>query len=234
MSGGFTGLKDPVGDLDDAVAAFEAGEPVLIHDATERENEIDIVYPASAVTPTAVSRMRNDAGGLICVALSDAVAREFDLPFLADSLDHPVGEANDLAYDDRSSFSLPVNHSETYTGITDNDRALTITMLAAAARDPAATDFATEFNAPGHVHLLKAAPGLLEERQGHTEFGVALAERAGVPQAAVVCEMLDDRTGEALSRQKAVAYAREEGLVFIDGSTITNRIRSGVTRADER
>jgi len=66
--------------------------------------------------------MRNDAGGLICVAVADSVADAFGLPFLADALDHPAVN-DDPEYDDRSSFSLPVNHRETFTGITDEDRA---------------------------------------------------------------------------------------------------------------
>ena len=60
--------------IDAALAAFRAGEPVLVHDAADREGETDLIYPASAVTPAAVARMRNDAGGLICTALSYEVA----------------------------------------------------------------------------------------------------------------------------------------------------------------
>ncbi|MFW5935271.1 MAG: 3,4-dihydroxy-2-butanone-4-phosphate synthase, partial [Halolamina sp.] len=101
---------DAVDAVEAARAAFARGEPVLIHDAADREGEVDIVYPAAAVDPDAVSRLRNDAGGLICVAISDGVADAWELPFLADALDHPATEAGHLEYDDRSSFSLPVNH----------------------------------------------------------------------------------------------------------------------------
>jgi len=70
----------------DAVAAFARGEPVLIHDAADREGETDLVYPAGAVSPDAVARMRNDAGGLVCVALSDRVAEALELPFMQEVL----------------------------------------------------------------------------------------------------------------------------------------------------
>ncbi len=131
--------------VDDAIAAFSRGDPVLIHDFADREGETDIVYPATAVDAAAVSRLRNDAGGLICVALADSVCAAFGLPFLQDTLDHPAAADHDLAYDERSSFSLTVNHRETFTGITDVDRARTISELGAAAaavevddaRDPA-------------------------------------------------------------------------------------------------
>ena len=216
------------GDVDRAVAAFRAGEPVLIHDADDRESEVDLVYPADAVTPAAVSRMRNDAGGLICVALADDVAEAADLPFAADALDHPAVGNRGVAYDDRSSFSLTVNHRDTFTGVTDHDRSLTITALAdvadrvhsGAAYD--ADDFAADFRAPGHVHVLRAAPNLLADRRGHTELGLALAEEAGLPPAVVVCEMLDDETGGALATADAGTYAERRDLVYVEGSRLVD------------
>ena len=144
------------------------------------------------MTPAAVARLRNDAGGLVCVALSDPVARAFDLPFAREVIDHPAAEGGSLAYGDQSSFSLTVNHRDTYTGITDEDRSKTITELSRAASAPDDFDFADEFRAPGHVHLLRAAPGLLDDRRGHTELGLVLAAAAERPPAVVVCEMLDD------------------------------------------
>jgi len=216
--------NEPAGGLDNAITAFQQGKPVLIHDAADRENEVDLVYPAHLVTSSDVARLRNDAGGLICVALSYDVAEAFALPFAAEELSHPAGSEIGIEYDDRSSFSLTVNHRDTFTGIVDNDRAQTISALGEAARNPDDVDFAAEFDTPGHVHLLKAAPNLLEDRQGHTELGVALAEMADVPPAAVVCEMLDDETGGALSRTNAAAYAGENDFVFLDESTIIDEV----------
>ncbi len=203
-----------------AVEAFQAGKPVLIHDFDDREGEVDMVYPAVDVTAGDVSRLRNDAGGLICVALGPEVADAFDLPFLADEIDHPVAESDHLGYDERSSFSITVNHRETYTGITDNDRALTISELGTAAAAPEETDFPRTFRAPGHVHLLRASRYGLSDRRGHTEMGVALAHEAGRPPAAVVCEMLDDETGEALSVEDARAYAARNGFPFVEGEDL--------------
>ncbi len=213
----------PAGSVDRAVEAVRRGQPVCIHDAADREGETDLVYPAVGVTPAAVARLRNDAGGLVCVALSHDVATEFDLPFLQDELDHPAAAEHDLAYDDRSSFSLTVNHRDTHTGITDEDRALTISELGAAARTPDQAEFVTSFRTPGHVHLLRAAEGLLDARQGHTEFGVALAEAADVPPAVVVCEMLDDETGGALDPTDAADYAAANGIPYVEGERLLER-----------
>jgi 3,4-dihydroxy 2-butanone 4-phosphate synthase len=210
---------------EDAIGAFRRGQPILIHDAADREGEVDLVYPAAAVTPDAVARLRNDAGGLVCVALADEVADAFALPFLQETLDHPSAADHDLAYDERSSFSLTVNHRDTHTGITDEDRSLTIRALAEAASDPGATAFAEEFRSPGHVTLLRGAPALLDDRLGHTELGLAIAAAADQPPAVVVCEMLDDETGGALSPAPARAYADREGLVYVEGSAIVDRLR---------
>ncbi|PSQ42126.1 3,4-dihydroxy-2-butanone-4-phosphate synthase [Halobacteriales archaeon SW_5_68_122] len=223
-----------------AVAAFAAGEPVLIHDAADREGEVDLVYPAAAVDAGDVARMRNDAGGLVCVALPDDVCATWGLPFVQETIDHPAAASHDLSYDDRSSFSLTVNHRDSFTGITDADRALTISELGGAAAavrratamagdaahgavDAGPEAFAERFRAPGHVHLLRAAPDLLADREGHTELGVALADAAGVEPAVVVCEMLDDEGADALPPAGARAYADRHGLVYVEGAELLAR-----------
>jgi 3,4-dihydroxy 2-butanone 4-phosphate synthase len=210
--------------VDAAIAAYRRGEPILVHDAADREGETDLIYPAHAVDADAVARLRNDAGGLICVALSDEVAAAWSLPFMQEQLDHPAAADHELAYDERSSFSLTVNHRDTFTGITDADRALTISRLGESARAPDTLEFAADFRAPGHVHLLRAAPELLGDRQGHTELAVALAIAADRPPAAVVCEMLDDETGEALSPADARTYADRNGLAYVEGADLIARL----------
>ncbi len=210
--------------FDRALAALASGEPILVHDAADREGETDLIYHADAVTPDAVARLRNDAGGLVCVALGYDVAEAFDLPFYTDAVDHPATADHELGYDDRSSFSLTVNHRDTYTGITDADRSTTIQALGEAATAPDEAAFAEQFRVPGHVHLLKAAPDLLAQREGHTELGVALAEAADLSPAVVVCEMLDDDTGTALTPVDARAYADRHGFVYLEGRDVLDRL----------
>jgi 3,4-dihydroxy 2-butanone 4-phosphate synthase len=214
--------RESTSGLDRALAAFRAGDPVLVHDAADREGETDLLYPASAVTPAAVSRLRNDGGGLIFVALTDAVADRFDLPFLHEAVSHPANDVDDLGYDARPSFSLTVNHRDGFTGVTDDDRALTIRRLGEVSEEPAydVAAFAGEFRTPGHVHLLRGAAGLLAERRGHTELGLALAREAGVGPAVAGCEMLDDETGGALSTADARAYARRYDLPYVEGADL--------------
>ncbi|MFB6077004.1 MAG: 3,4-dihydroxy-2-butanone-4-phosphate synthase, partial [Candidatus Nanohaloarchaea archaeon] len=74
-----------------------------------------------------IADLRTEAGGMVCVAISHRAAETYDLPFRRDLLDRFDDEA---PYGDRSSFSLAVNHAATYTGVTDRDRATTVTALA--------------------------------------------------------------------------------------------------------
>ncbi|MFC4540333.1 3,4-dihydroxy-2-butanone-4-phosphate synthase [Halosolutus amylolyticus] len=210
--------------VDRAISAFRAGNPILIHDHGDREGETDLVYPAGDVTPESVARLRNDAGGLICVALSDRIADAWELPFLADELTHSATDCDHRGYDERSSFSLTVNHRDTYTGITDEDRALTISELGAAALKPVQVSFETTFQVPGHVHLLRGAPDNLDDRQGHTELAIAVATAANRAPAAVVCEMLDDETGDALSPEDAKVYGKKNGIPYVEGADIIRTV----------
>ncbi|WP_456475467.1 3,4-dihydroxy-2-butanone-4-phosphate synthase [Candidatus Pyrohabitans sp.] len=212
-----------------AMAALKRGEMVLIFDGEGREEETDLVAAAQFVTPEHIRTMRKHGGGLICTALHPAIARELGLPFLSDVLSSAAAnfpvlnalEANDIPYDERSSFSITINHRRTFTGITDADRALTIRELArlASLNGEKRSLFGRNFRSPGHVILLRASDGLVRSRRGHTELSVALTEMAGLIPIATICEMMGD-DGLALSRREAKRYAERHGLVFLEGEEI--------------
>lgn len=219
--------------LERALEALRDGDFVLIYDAKGREEETDFVVAAEHVQPAHVHRMRHDGGGLVFLMVHHAIAAKLGLPFLADVFADAADRwpslarlaPDDIPYDTKSSFSVPVNHRETFTGITDTDRALTIREMASLARDVESMDEAdarrtlgARFRAPGHVAVCRAADGLLRQRRGHTELSVALAEMADVTPVMAGCEMMD--IGEALSRKDAIAYAEEHDLVFLEGQDI--------------
>lgn len=218
--------------IEEALRAFRRGEPVLIYDFEDRERETDIAIPAICVKPEDVAMMRLDAGGLICVAIHPTAAKKLGLPFMHDVLRiasekipeiSSVSDASDIRYDSRSSFSLWVNHRDTFTGITDIDRALTIRRIGEVVDYVLMGnnfDFGSEFRSPGHVAILRAADKLVYERVGQTELSVALAEMAGIAPAVAICEMLDAKTGKALSKEKADKYAEENGIPFVEGKAI--------------
>ncbi len=220
---------------------FRAGNFVLLHDNTSRENEVDMTILAQSVRPHHIATMRMDAGGLICVALQSKIAENLGLPYLTDiyrqaSSSFKVLKSawpNDLPYDERSAFSIAINHRRTFTGITDIDRALTISAIGSlgskAMNNPMVDIFGNEFRSPGHVPLLRAANGLLTERKGHTELAVALAETIGVTPVIAICEMLDAKTNKALSRDEAIEYAKDRGIGFLDGSEIIGNYKESTS-----
>ncbi len=221
-------------EVDRAGRSLAAGEPVLIYDAADREGETDLVFLSELATPELIRLQRRDAGGLICTALSEETRARLGLPFQSELLlgaseRYPIlaGLAQQrLRYDHRSAFGITVNHRSNFTGVPDNDRAVTIQALGALARDARTTApeairarFVAEFTSPGHVPLLYSAPGLLAERKGHTELAISIARMAGLSESVTVCEMLGD-SGGPRSPEAARRYAAEHGWVFLEGRTI--------------
>jgi len=216
--------------IEKAIESLKNGKMILLFDAADREGETDFVIPASKITTEHIFQMRKDGGGLICVAIDPKAAAKLDLPFYADILSHSnekikklVEKDGDLSYDSKSSFSIWVNHRDTFTGITDRDRVLTISRIGAfvkSALNGGSADLSSEFRSPGHVSLLRAAEGLMHERTGQTELSVALAELADLTPAMAICEMLDGKNGLALSKTDAINYAKEHGLVFVEGKDV--------------
>jgi 3,4-dihydroxy 2-butanone 4-phosphate synthase len=228
--------EDPV---DAAMQAFREGRFVFVYDADGREEETDFFLPALAAKPAHVRQMRQEGGGLIFLMVGNGVASKIGLPFMADILmeaaaTYDVLQAfvpDDIPYDTKSSFSVTINHRATFTGITDVDRALTISefgKLAVEAEhlspDDAISLYGRNFRAPGHVPICVASERPLESRFGHTELSVALLLMTGLPPVAVGCEMMAD-DGGSMSREDARTYARAHGAPFLEGKEIVKRWR---------
>jgi 3,4-dihydroxy 2-butanone 4-phosphate synthase len=217
--------------LAEAIAALKAGRFVLVHDDKGRENEIDMVVAADHVKPHHVATIRNDAGGLICLAVANEITAKLGLVYMHDMI-ADMGKVNPVfskltegkaAYGDKPSFSISVNHRSTYTGITDHDRALTISRMAEICKNidsGGVEEFAKDFRAPGHVPILIASKRLLHDRMGHTELCVYLAKLAGIVPAVAICEMMDSATHRALTIEAAQKYASKFGIPLIDASEL--------------
>ena len=206
---------------------------MLVHDDKGREDEIDMVIAAEHIKPGHVATMRKDAGGLLCLAIASEPATKLGLVFMHDMI-AAMGKANSVyakltegtaAYGDRPSFSIAVNHRSTFTGITDTDRALTISKMAGVCKDGNVDEFARDFRAPGHIPILIAAKGLLAERKGHTELCVYLMNLAGLAPAVAICEMMDSTTHRALTIEKAGQYARKAGIPLLEASELKEAYR---------
>ena len=209
--------------VEKATAHLRKGGIVAIYDGDEREGEADLVFHAAFATPEMVERLRRDAGGLVCLAIESSLAERMGLPFYTDilansDLEIKAMECTKTAYKDKPAFAIPVNHKGVYTGITDNDRALTIKKMAELAENNGdlKQKLVRDFYSPGHVFLLIGRG--IKNRKGHTELALELARRAGMSGMIVLCEMLG--SGNALPKEKAREYAKKNGMIFLRGSDI--------------
>ena len=226
-----------------AVDAFKQGHPVCLFDSEKREGETDLLFPAAAAVPATMRQLRQDCGGLLFLAIGDEVGECFGLPFLQDLHTtedavkrHPVLNyliTNDLRYDARSAFTLSLNHRETYTGITDHDRALTTRRFAELATtcmdesvsaEEAMKRLGQEFRTPGHIPVCREAKGGLSVRQGHTELAVGLARLAGTAPVVIGAEMLQPDGDHALSVADARTWAEANGIPFLEGADVVEAL----------
>lgn len=214
--------------LNDAISSLKRGEFILLHDAGKRENEVDMVVAAEFVTPAHIARMRQHAGGLVCLSLNYPFAQTLGLQYMHDILSNSQKVDNEskkmiigkAPYGDEPSFSISINHANTYTGITDRDRSLTIKEMAGLFKNRNKNkkqEFISSFKTPGHVPVLIAKNGLLANRLGHTEMSIYLMELSGLSPIATICEMLDAESYTALSVDKAQKYAKENAIPFLEG-----------------
>jgi 3,4-dihydroxy 2-butanone 4-phosphate synthase len=227
-------LGEFIEKIKQAITDLQKGKFILIYDNDRREGETDLVIASEFVTPNSIKTMRKDGGGLIFLMISKEIADKLKLPFLADMYSDISGKypilkklvPNDIPYDTKSSFSLYVNHRETFTGITDIDRSITMRRFAELIRKieklndgQATTMFGKEFRSPGHVPICVASHRLLDERKGHTELVVSMMKMAKLTPVGSGCEIMADN-GRALSKDEAKEYADKHGLVFLQGKVI--------------
>lgn len=215
--------------LDNTISALKRGKFIVIHDGKGRENEADMVCLAGKITPQMVRQMRKDAGGLICLAIDSASSKRLKIPFAIDVLKSAKNPLlfkmarGKMKYGDVPAFTISINHLATFTGITDNDRAMTIREFGKLiARKGGANDFKKSFRAIGHVFLLTSRG--LGNRRGHTELSVALSGIAKTAPAMVLCEMLSD-SGRAATYREAEAYAKKHNMPYIEGKQITEALQ---------
>jgi 3,4-dihydroxy 2-butanone 4-phosphate synthase/GTP cyclohydrolase II len=191
--------------LDDVARAIKdiaAGRPVIVVDDEDRENEGDIIFAASMATPELLAFMIRYTSGVICVPLPGRVLDRLQLPLMTSQNTERM----------RTAFTISVDarHGVT-TGISAADRATTIKRLV----DPGTT--AADLVRPGHIFPLRYAEGGVLRRPGHTEAAVDLARLAGLPEAGVLAEVVnDDGTMARLPRLREFADAHGLALISIE------------------
>ncbi|MEO5916341.1 MAG: bifunctional 3,4-dihydroxy-2-butanone-4-phosphate synthase/GTP cyclohydrolase II [Luteolibacter sp.] len=163
--------------IPEIIAEIAAGRMVIVADDPSRENEADLVGAASLCTPEMVNFMAVHARGLICAPLTAERAEELELPQMT--------RRNREGH--KTAFTVSVDAADGITtGISAADRALTIQLLADSRVK------ADAFVHPGHVFPLQAVADGVLRRAGHTEASLDLVGLAGLPKAAVICEIMND------------------------------------------
>jgi 3,4-dihydroxy 2-butanone 4-phosphate synthase/GTP cyclohydrolase II len=199
--------------IEEAIKEIAAGRAVVVVDDEDRENEGDLIFAAQKATPELVAFMVRHSSGFICVPMTEEDADRLELPPMYYTNQDRRGTAYTVTVDAREGVT---------TGISAADRAHTIRLLADPATQPA------NLARPGHVVPLRAKPGGVLRRAGHTEAAVDLARLAGLPATAVLCELVNDDGG--MKRLPDLrAFAEEHGLALI---TIADLI--AYRRAHER
>jgi len=189
-------------DVDRAIKDIAEGRPVLVVDDENRENEGDIIFAAAMATPELLAFTIRYTSGVICMPMREAELDRLQLPQMTSHNTEPHRTAFTLSVDARDGVS---------TGISAADRATTIRKLV----DPATVP--TDLVRPGHVFPLRYTEGGVLRRAGHTEAAVDLARLAGLPEAGVLCEVVnDDGTMARLPELREFADTHELALISIE------------------
>ena len=172
-------MSSMLNSVPELIEELKNGRGVILVDDEDRENEGDIVFAASSITPEKINFLCKEARGLICLALPGDQIQRLQLPLM-------VPESCNLAAN-QTAFTVSIEAAEgVTTGISASDRAHTILVAADPSSGP--KDVIT----PGHIFPIRAKDGGVLERNGHTEASVDLARLAGLNPAAVICEVMND------------------------------------------
>jgi len=185
--------------ISDAIHRIARGEPVVVVDDADRENEGDLILAAEKATPEALAFVLRYTSGVVCVALPAERCEALHLPQMVAQGGDAQGTAFTVTVDARRG---------TTTGISAADRATTIRALASASAHP------DDFARPGHVFPLRARDGGVLTRRGHTEAALDLTRLAGLSPAGVLCELAND-DGTMMRLPALESFAREHGLALI-------------------
>ncbi len=185
--------------VQDAIAAIGRGESVIVVDDEDRENEGDLIFAGSKATADLTTFMIRYTSGYICVGIDGPILDRLNLPPMTAVNEDRKGTAYSVSVDARTVAG---------TGISAEDRAHTIRVLSDTATEP------FDLTRPGHVMPLRAVPGGVLRRAGHTEAAVDLARMAGLTPSGALCEMVND-DGTMMRAPECRAFADEHGLVMI-------------------
>lgn len=192
-----------------ALRDMRLGRPVILVDDFDRENEADLIVAAETISAPTMALLIREGSGIVCLCLTEETLTRLELPQMVSN--------NESCF--QTGFTVTVDAREgVTTGVSAQDRVTTI--RAAIETDAQPRDLVR----PGHVFPLRAAPGGVLARQGHTEGSVDLARMAGMKPAAVLCEITNP-DGTMAKGDEVDQFARRHGFVMLSVAELVDRRR---------
>ena len=186
----------PLERVERALEALRAGKGVMVLDDENRENEGDMVFVAETMTTEQMAMSIRHGSGIVCVCITEERRQQLDLPMMV--------ENNPSHF--HTAFTVTIEAAQgVTTGVSAADR---LTTVRAAAADNAKP---SDLNRPGHVFPLRAQPGGVLTRGGHTEASIDLATLAGFKPVAVLCELTND-DGTMARAPEVVTFAKQHDM----------------------
>jgi len=188
--------------IEEGLAAFKSGNPILLIDDESRENEGDIIFPADTATQEKLNLCATHAKGLVCIAIDSKTAKRLNLSPVASNHMDPFHTAFYDSIDANPNFGIT-------TGISAKERAITAGHIANPNSKP------NDFIKPGHLFPVVAKTNGVLVRQGHTEAAVDLCKLTGHEPAAIICEVMDSE-GNMMRREGLFEFATKLELKIIN------------------
>ena len=194
--------SSPVRNVERALAALRQGRGILVVDEASRENEGDLIFAAQTLTREQMAMLIRECSGIVCLCLTDEKADALELP--------PMVAVNTCTNGTAFTVSIEAARGVT-TGVSAADRLTTVKTAVAPTARP------SDLVRPGHVFPLRAKPGGVLERRGHTEATVDLMRLAGFDPSGVLCELTNsDGTMARLPEVEAFARRHEFPVLSVE------------------
>ena len=189
----------PFERVENALVALREGRGAMVLDDEDRENEGDMIFAAENMTVEQMALTIRHGSGIVCLCLTDERRKQLELPMMV--------ENNTSAYGTGFTVTIEAAHGVT-TGVSAADR---LTTVRAAIADNAKP---SDLNRPGHVFPLRAQPGGVLTRGGHTEATIDLVSLAGFKPAGVLCELTND-DGTMARAPECIKFAKEHNMALV-------------------
>jgi 3,4-dihydroxy 2-butanone 4-phosphate synthase/GTP cyclohydrolase II len=187
--------------VQEALGAFKLGQPIILVDDEDRENEGDIVFPAALASQEKINFCAKYARGLVCIAMHPSIAKQIGIAPVNTNHADPFHTAFYDSIDAIPALGIT-------TGISAKERAITARQVVSPSAKP------SDFIKPGHLFPVVAKEGGLLVRKGHTEAAVDLCLLTDMAPAAIICEIMDEE-GDMLRREGLVDFVKTHQLKMI-------------------